>query len=146
MICQPKTFREMGARDAKISAKSLINYMKDTLAIGRYVKFVNDYPATVTLKNPTYIDVTFNLFMSFEVDPSDKNYSQKLNITIESSFIKCWDKVKKSTKAYPPINIKVRGTSVFISTDNYEVLEKTIKDFCELWKVEENLIIKEFLS
>ena len=146
MIRQPKVLKEMGARDAKTSAMNLINYMKDTLAIGRYVKFVNDYPATVTLKNPTYIDVTFNLFMSFEVDPSDKHYSQKLNITIERSFIKCWDKVKKSIAAYPPIDIKVRGTSVFISTDNYEVLEKAIKDFCELWKVEEKFIIKEFLS
>lgn len=146
MIRQPKVFKEMGARDAKLAAKAIIDYMKDTLAIGRYLKFVNTYPATVTLKNPSYMDVTFNLFMSFEVASSDKHYSQKLNITIEKTFIKCWDKVKKSVAAYPPIDIKVRGTSVFISTDNYEVLDKAIKDFCELWKVEEKLIIKEFLS
>ena len=146
MIRKPTVLKEMGARDAKPAAKAIIDYMKDTLLIGRYVTFVNKYPATVTLKNPTYKDVTFNLFMSFTVNPSDKRYTPALNSAIETSFIKCWDRVKKRIAAFPPITIRVRGTDAYISTDNYEVLKTAIEDFCTLWQTDEKLIIKDFLS
>jgi hypothetical protein len=98
----------------------------------------NPFPATVILKNPSSINVTFNLMMSFSVTEKDKNFH--LNSLIDSAFIRCWSSVKKM---YPEVDIRIRGANVFISTDDYEVLENCIKDFVKLWKSQEFALNKK---
>jgi len=138
MIRKPKIIKEMAAPQAKTEIKNLLDYMKDTISIQHYVTMRNPFPATVILKNPSSINVTFNLMMSFSATEKDKNFH--LNSLIDSAFIRCWSSVKKM---YPEVDIRIRGANVFISTDDYEVLENCIKDFVKLWKSQEFALIKK---
>lgn len=138
MIRKPKIIKEMAAPQAKTEIKNLLDYMKDTISIQNYVTLKNPFPATVILKNPVSINATFNLMMSFTVSEKDKNFHA--NSLIESAFIRCWTSVKRT---YPEVDIRIRGANVFISTDEYEVLENCIKDFVKLWKPQEFALIKK---
>lgn len=138
MIRKPKIIKEMAAPQAKTEIKNLLDYMKDTISIQKYVTLKNPFPATVILKNPVSINVTFNLMMSFTVSEKDKNFH--VNSLIESAFIRCWTSVKRT---YPEVDIRIREANVFISTDEYEVLENCMKDFIKLWKPQEFALIKK---
>lgn len=138
MIRKPRVLKEMAAPQAKVEVKSLLEFMKEELVIQRYVTMKNEFPATVILKNPSSVNVTFNLMMSFSVSEKDKNYHY--NSLIESSFVKCWASVKRM---YPEVDIRIRGANVFIGTDDYEALENCIKEFVKLWKMEEFTIVKK---
>ena len=139
MIRKPKiVMKEMAAPQAKVEVKSLLDELKDKLTIQHYVSFRYPFPATVTLKNPSVLDVTFNLMMSFSLNEKDKNFH--LNSLIESSFAKCWTTIKKK---FTRIDIRIRGANIFVSTDDYDVLKACLDDFARLWKPEEFSIIKQ---
>lgn len=136
---KPRTaLKEMAAPQAKFEVRSLIDKMKDSISLQKYVTFKYPFPASVVLKNPSAANVTFNLMMSFSLSPKDKNYH--LSAAVDSAFEKCWNQVKRMNGF---VDVRVRGANVFISTDSYDDLEKCVDEFLRLWKNEEYLLIKK---